>query len=172
MESGQKEGRWAEVWVCSVVCPAAFVCVIVWLALRIEGHLPCVSLVAPQPPKGRTYPISWAIGSEKPFAMNQTGQPGHVPKSRVGIAKSNSLSSSSPKHVKVARDQSSGPTAVPLSSQQSQGPAPSECCASHRNSVVGHLGGWAGTGGETFKLVCEIKYCKCGKLIRKLGFDI
>lgn len=100
---------------CSVVCPAAFLCVPVRLALRIDGHLPCVSLVAPQPPKGRTdpCPISWAIGSEKPFAMNQTGQPGHVPKSRVGIAKSNSLSSSSPEHVKVARDQSSGPTAVP-----------------------------------------------------------
>lgn len=106
MESGQKEVcRWAEAWVCSVVCPAAFLCVPVRLALRIEGQvLACVSLVAPQPLKGRTdpYPISWAIGSEKPFAMNQTGQPGHVPTSRVGIAKSNSLSSSSPKHVKVA----------------------------------------------------------------------
>jgi hypothetical protein len=164
MESGQKEVcRWAEVWVSSVVCPAAFLCVPVRLALRIEGQvLACVSLVAPQPPKGRIhpYPISRAIGSEKPFAMNQTGQPGHVPKSRVGIAKSNSLSSSSPNMLKLpTRDQSSEPTAVPWASQQSQGPAPSECCASHRNSGVDRS--WApvraGTGGETFRLVCEIK---------------
>ena len=64
-KGGVQMGRGVGVF--SRICPAAFLCVIVWLALRIDGHLPCVSLVAPHPKEG----LIQSLGPQAPKNHSQ-----------------------------------------------------------------------------------------------------